>query len=97
MRVKPEFDIPPILRGGVPSAGVVDHLNGDTLIVVVDGKSVPYQPWEVEPDACGTGDILVLYRAGDPVYDQDCPVCGTYHTVRRTSQRLATPDEVPAA
>jgi len=46
---------------------------------------------------CGTEDILILYRAGDSVADQDCPVCENYYTVRRSSQRLATPDEVPAA
>ncbi len=46
---------------------------------------------------CGTGDILVIYRAGDPTHDQDCPVCGNNYAVRSTSQRLATPDEVPVA
>lgn len=45
---------------------------------------------------CGTGDILVIYRAGDRKADQDCPVCLCPHTVRSYSQRLATPDEVPA-
>ena len=46
---------------------------------------------------CGTTEILVLYRAGDPIADQDCPVCGVYSTVSRVGQRLATPDEVPVS
>lgn len=46
---------------------------------------------------CGTGDILVIYRAGDKVSDQDCPVCENPYAVRRPSQKLATPDQVPAA
>ena len=45
---------------------------------------------------CGTKDILVLYRAGDPVSDQDCPSCGNNYTVRSYTQRKATPDELPA-
>ncbi len=48
IRVKPEFDIPPIFRGGKPSEGIIDHIDGATLVVVVDGKSVPYQASEVE-------------------------------------------------
>ena len=52
VRVRPEFDIPWLFRGSEPSRGVVDHINdGGTLIVVVDGKSVFYQPEEVEFDA----------------------------------------------
>lgn len=48
VRVKPEFDIPPILRGDIPSEGVIDHFLGGTLVVIVDGKAVPYQPEAVE-------------------------------------------------
>ncbi len=46
---------------------------------------------------CKADDILVIYRAGDSVGDQDCPVCEHPYSVRSGSQRLATPDEVPAA
>lgn len=44
---------------------------------------------------CGTGGIVILYRAGDSVADQDCPVCEHYYSVRGSGQRLATSDEVP--
>ena len=44
---------------------------------------------------CKTQDILVLFRAGDPSHEQDCPVCGNYHSVHVT--RLATLDEYPEA
>lgn len=44
---------------------------------------------------CGSTPILMLFRAGDPTADQDCPVCGKRHGVR--SQRLATADEFPEA
>lgn len=46
---------------------------------------------------CGTDGIFIIYRAGDSRYDQVCPVCECSHTVRSANQRLATPDEVPAA
>lgn len=46
---------------------------------------------------CGAEGIVVLYRAGDSVRDLDCPVCEHVYSVRSTSQRLATPDEVPYA
>lgn len=46
---------------------------------------------------CGTTDILIIYRAGDSRADLDCPVCGNRHSVQRYGQRLASPDEVPAA
>jgi hypothetical protein len=46
---------------------------------------------------CGTSGILILYRAGDPVADQDCPVCEGSWTVRGNGQRLATPEEIPVA
>ncbi len=46
---------------------------------------------------CGTTDLLIIYRAGDKIADQDCPTCGCDYSVRTYSQRLATPDEVPAA
>jgi len=39
---------------------------------------------------CGTKDILVIYRAGDKVSDQDCPVCENLYSVRAYNQRLAT-------
>jgi len=43
VQVKPDFDIPAILRGGKPSMGVIERIDnsGDT-IVIVDGKAVPY-------------------------------------------------------
>lgn len=49
---------------------------------------------------CGTEDILVLYSAGHPATGTgassglQCPVCGV-RDVR--TNRLATPDEVPAS
>lgn len=46
---------------------------------------------------CHAGPFLILYRAGDPVSDQDCPACGNYWTVRRYDQRPATADEIPVA
>lgn len=46
---------------------------------------------------CGATDILILYRAGDSKADLDCPVCGHYYSVNRVGQRLATPEEIPAA
>ncbi len=44
---------------------------------------------------CGAKPILILYRAGDHAADRDCPVCGNWHGVK--ADRLATPDEIPAA
>jgi hypothetical protein len=44
---------------------------------------------------CGTTPILLLYRAGDKASEQDCPVCGNWHTVQ--AQRIATADELPVA
>jgi uncharacterized Zn finger protein (UPF0148 family) len=44
---------------------------------------------------CGTGDILMLFRAGDKAGVLDCPVCGVWRSVR--PNRLATDDEIPAA
>lgn len=44
---------------------------------------------------CGTANILMLFRAGDPARNLDCPVCGNWSKVM--PQRLATPDEVPAS
>ena len=44
---------------------------------------------------CGQGDILILYREGDKAAKADCPVCGNWWSV--TPDRLATPDEIPAA
>lgn len=46
---------------------------------------------------CGTTDILILYRVGDPTADQDCPRCGNYNSVHSLGQRLATPEEIPVA
>lgn len=46
---------------------------------------------------CDAGPFLILYRAGDPKADQDCPTCGNDWTVRRYSQRRANEDEVPTA
>ena len=46
---------------------------------------------------CKAGPFLILYRAGDPVYDQNCPACGNWRSVDRTGQRRATPDEIPVA
>lgn len=50
VRVLPRFDIPPMFRaGGLPSEGMVESVHGDgTLVVIVDGKAVPYQPEEIE-------------------------------------------------
>lgn len=48
VRVKPEFDIPEMFRDG-PSTGVVDHyLDDRTVVVIVDGKAVPYDIEEIE-------------------------------------------------
>ena len=44
---------------------------------------------------CGQKDILMLFRAGDKAAHLDCPVCGNWRSVH--SQRLATPDEIPAS
>lgn len=38
-------------------------------------------------------EVLILYRAGDPAADRDCPVCGNYGTV--SADRLASEDEIP--
>lgn len=46
---------------------------------------------------CGTQNILILYRAGDHKRDIDCPICENYFSIKSTSQRLATADEIPAA
>lgn len=43
---------------------------------------------------CGAEPILILYRAGDRASDQDCPVCGNWHSVKAT--RLAEPNEIPS-
>jgi hypothetical protein len=50
VRVLFEYDLPPMLRpDGLPSEGVVERIHEDgTLVVIVDGKAVPYQPHEVE-------------------------------------------------
>lgn len=45
---------------------------------------------------CKQDGIVCLYRSGDSVRDLDCPRCGHYYSVRRSSQRLATDDEIPA-
>lgn len=42
---------------------------------------------------CGTDEIVMLFRSGDPATPRDCPVCGVWHAVR--PYRLATPDELP--
>ena len=44
---------------------------------------------------CKADPILMIFRAGDKANDLDCPVCGVYQKVH--PQRLATPDEIPAA
>lgn len=44
---------------------------------------------------CGTKDIFMLFRSGDPKASLDCPVCGNWHGVH--AQRLATADEIPAS
>lgn len=44
---------------------------------------------------CKAEGIVVLYRAGDSVRDVDCPICEHGWSVRGSSQRLATPEEVP--
>jgi hypothetical protein len=44
---------------------------------------------------CGTQDILMLFRVGDPATARDCPICGCFWTVAPV--RKATPDEIPAA
>jgi ssDNA-binding Zn-finger/Zn-ribbon topoisomerase 1 len=43
---------------------------------------------------CRAKNFLILFRAGDPAAEQDCPTCGKWHSVH--PQRLATPDEIPA-
>lgn len=42
---------------------------------------------------CGTKEILMVFRAGDPKRDLDCPVCFNWRSVR--SQRLANENEIP--
>jgi hypothetical protein len=44
---------------------------------------------------CHVEPILMLYRAGDPAVKLDCPRCGFWGGV--DPQRMATPDEIPAA
>ena len=49
---------------------------------------------------CGQTDILMLFRSGDEAHNRDCPTCGsrghgTFGGVH--PDRLATPDEIPAA
>lgn len=46
---------------------------------------------------CKAEGLLILYRAGDKIADQDCPVCEDQYSVRTYSQRLASPDEIPAS
>jgi hypothetical protein len=42
VQVKTAYDIPPIFRNG-PSSGVVERfIDAQTVIVIVDGKAVPY-------------------------------------------------------
>jgi hypothetical protein len=44
---------------------------------------------------CGAKPFLLLFRAGDPARPLDCPTCGKWYGVH--TDRLATPDEIPAA
>lgn len=44
---------------------------------------------------CGTEPVLMLFRAGDPKCDLDCPECGVWKAIH--PDRKATDDEIPAA
>jgi hypothetical protein len=48
---------------------------------------------------CGAKDVLMLFRSGDKAHNLDCPVCGNWGTGGGGvhPDRLATPDEIPAA
>jgi hypothetical protein len=50
VKVKPEYDIPELLRPNGPSRGVIDRIEGDVAIVIVEGKSVPYELTEIEKE-----------------------------------------------
>ena len=44
---------------------------------------------------CGAKPLLMLFRAGDPTANLDCPLCGVWRKVM--PQRRASEDEIPAA
>ena len=44
---------------------------------------------------CGQKPILILNREGDRAGKLTCPTCGVWNAVYQ--DRLATPDEIPAA
>ena len=48
VRVKPEFDIPPMFRNGPSTGEVESFLDAENVVVIVDGKAVPYALTELE-------------------------------------------------
>lgn len=48
---------------------------------------------------CGQKDVLMLFRSGDPTHNLECPTCGARggYGYGVHADRLATPDEIPAA
>jgi predicted nucleic acid-binding Zn-ribbon protein len=49
---------------------------------------------------CGQKDVLMIFRQGDKATNLDCPTCGVRGPMSFEGvhpDRLATPDEIPAA